>query len=357
MIARRYRLTHPHAGDVDLPLLVPAFSSKGFPFIRRGKSNKTSTYSGLANALIEFPGYSRVSVLVSAFDIYHRHFVPPEGKDEEVFESLRNCRVVFVDSGGYELASEFDSTEVKSFQYKPKIGFGSGEYEQVLNVLKKPSRKLHCVIANFDHRTKGLRLHEQIQRARTLFVRYPDFMSDFIIKPFSRTGKIIDFGEFKKSDFANLKGFGIIGVTEKELGSKLADRVKNIALLRKGLTEAGIGAPIHVWGGLDPIISPLYFFAGAEIFDGVSWLRYAYKDGVAINRESNSVLEAKIGISASADLSRRLTCIDNLQTLDGLSVALQQWVDFDGENFDMFHANVKERLKAAHTSMQTMGIS
>ena len=94
-------------------------------------------------------------------------------------------------------------------------------------------------------------------------------------------------------DFANLRGFNIIGVTEKDLGANLLDRLMRVAILRKGLDDVGVNAPIHLWGGLDPILTPLFFFAGAEIFDGISWLRYAYNKGIAINRECYAVVESK----------------------------------------------------------------
>jgi hypothetical protein len=36
--------------------------------------------------------------------------------------------------------------------------------------------------------------------------------------------------------------------------------------------------------------------------------------------------------------------LDNLTALTGLTIALQQWVDFDGNDFSMFHPEVKQDL-------------
>ena len=140
---------------------------------------------------------------------------------------------------------------------------------------------------------------------------------------------------------------------KKELGDKLWDRLKSIARLRRGLDDANIDSPIHVWGGLDPIITPLLFFAGASIFDGVSWLRYAYKDGVAICRESAIILNEGIGVTASRPFANHLTALQNLRFLEHLAVALQEWVDFEGESFEMFDHAIAGKLERAYKTMKT----
>src|SRR3712207_4761631 len=121
---------------------------------------------------------------------------------------------------------------------------------------------------------------------------------------------------FRSEDFANLGGFDIVGIAEKELGRDPLERLRTVARFRKRLDEAKISAPIHIWGGLDPVMTPLYFFAGAEIFDGVSWLRYAYRNGVAINRDSHSILSETMGISASSNENNLYAGITNLRFLD-----------------------------------------
>ncbi len=49
--------------------------------------------------------------------------------------------------------------------------------------------------------------------------------------------------------------------------------MQNIAKLRKALDKAGLNIPLHVFGSLDTVTTPLYFLAGADIFDGLTWLR------------------------------------------------------------------------------------
>ena len=54
-------------------------------------------------------------------------------------------------------------------------------------------------------------------------------------------------------------------VIEKELGDSALVRMERIARLRRALDDAEVKAPVHVFGALDPILSCMYFLAGAEI--------------------------------------------------------------------------------------------
>jgi hypothetical protein len=304
MLARRSSLPHPITGEVDLPLLVPAFSSKGFGLRGTRRPGHRLEYTPLVYELSDFARSESTAVLVSAYDLHFGHFNAPEFPDYEPQDYLRNAQLVFMDSGGYELVPDFDSTEPRDFPHQIKPGFESEEYAAVLERYTSLEDPLPLVVANFDYGSRRKPLHEQIEEARALFHRFPRCTTNFIIKPWTKSGEVVDPRDLSPTALADLRGFDIIGVTEKELGRNVFDRLKGIAALRKGLDEAGNTAPIHVWGGLDPIMTPLFFFAGAQIFDGVSWLRYAFKNGVAMNRECHSVLNEDMGITASRTLNR-----------------------------------------------------
>ena len=64
--------------------------------------------------------------------------------------------------------------------------------------------------------------------------------------------------------------------------------------LRRLLDHAGVESPIHVFGELDPLYTPLYFAAGGEMFDGLGWLRYTYREGVAVHRDATAILDRQI---------------------------------------------------------------
>ena len=77
----------PTAG-VDTPLLVPSFSSRGFP-------NLAVLHDFLSSEVPE-------ASLVSAYDIHHR-LLPPK--------SVNGSDLVIVDSGGYEAKLTYDPDE------------------------------------------------------------------------------------------------------------------------------------------------------------------------------------------------------------------------------------------------------
>ncbi len=351
MLARRSALDHPLFGRIELPLLVPAFSSKGFVFKTTARGSSKRIYSEIAYELADFGGRPSAAVLVSAYDLFFDHFDAPK-LSHRPEEYLRETKIVFLDSGGYELISHFDSTETRVSPYTPRPGYGLEQYETVLQRLSAQKQALPLVIANFDYATDGQPLSKQISAARALFNKYPGCLADFIIKPWQARGSVVEPSKLSRSDLCELRGFHIIGVTEKDLGKNTFDRLQRVAELRYRFTDAGITAPIHVWGGLDPLLSPLFFFAGAEILDGVSWLRYAYRNGVAMERQSSAILK-EIGVTASQQLMHAYAALDNLTFLDGLTIALQQWVDFDGNDFNMFHPDVKQELRRAYGAMKT----
>ncbi len=275
MLARRSTLTHPLAGQLDLPFLVPAFSSKGFDFHTKGRGKKKSEYSEVAYELAEFGQYPAGSVLVSAYDLHFGHFKAPDLPKNRSEDYLRNASLVFLDSGGYELSSDFDLTESRKYEYRPKDGFTERDYRKILAESRNLKLQLPLIISNFDFGTIRKPLSEQIASARLIFRENPDAISDFILKPWTKDSKMVDPERLSESDIKTLRGFDIIGVTEKDLGKNLFDRIKAIASLRYKLDSVGIDAPIHIWGGLDPISTPLFFFAGAQIFDGISWLLFS----------------------------------------------------------------------------------
>jgi hypothetical protein len=291
---------------------------------------------------------SQRSVLLSAYDIHFGHFRAPDLSPQAPLVYLNNVGIAFIDSGGYELAPEYDSTEPRRFSREPER-FSVADYHAVLDRLVEKGAPGPLVIANYDHRRKRTSLEQQVREARATFTRYRSFASDFILKPWK--GKYVDPVDLSDSDIASLRGFDVLGVTEKELGKDLIDRLKRIALLRQKLDSQNLKAPIHVWGGLEPLSSPLYFFAGAQIFDGVSWLRYAYRNGLAIVRDTYCILR-DIGVGASNAMNQLYASLDNLTTLENMTVALQQWVDLDGEDFSMFAADVRKPLADAYQVMR-----
>jgi hypothetical protein len=120
-----------------------------------------------------------------------------------------------------------------------------------------------------------------------------------------------------------LNRFDVIGVTEKELGNSVLDRVRNLATLRTLLDDNGVRSPIHIFGGLDPLAVILYYVAGAEIFDGLTWLRYGFVDGVAVYRENFNVLKTPLDLLPPTARSHMLT--SNLAQLQRLAHSMREY--------------------------------
>jgi hypothetical protein len=245
---------------------------------------------------------------------------------------------------------EFDSTEPKQSFYEPEKNFDARSYEDILSILPKG----HPIAAtNFDHESVGKDLEKQIQSAQALFNRYPEFLSDFIIRPSGRA-RFVNVDDIIRH-IEKMRRFHIIGLTEKELGGSLLDKLVSIANLRSAMNRKGMDTPIHVWGGLDPVTSPLYFCAGAEIFDGVSWLRYGYYSDAAIPRDAYTALD--LGVQTSWRRAQAIRLAKNLSYLDALTIRMRTFVDEGGRDFSVFdthHGAIKEAYKALCTRIPEM---
>jgi len=348
VLARSSKIKHPLGGLIDLPRLVPAFSSKGFPFLkndknktRKLKSNSASSkknsnreISEVTLALETIGDFIKDSILVSAYDIFHSHLRKPE-------KFFKNKEIIFIDSGGYELGPDFDPTEPIHL-FTPRKKFTLANYAEVLQEL---SGELPFAVANFDYGTKQRPLLEQITAGQKLFAKFPTFLTDFIIKPVGDQ-RYLDVDEIIRH-VKKFRAFHILGIAEKDLGKDLIEKLKFVAKLRLAMDREDVSMPIHLWGGLDPIFTPLYFFAGAEIFDGISWLRYAYIDGVATYRDCYNVISE--GIETSTDHMRALSLSHNLTFLRSQSTNFREFVIHGAKRFDMFGSRAAALEKAYRT--------
>lgn len=334
MLARRTTLELPLGSTIDLPKLVPSFSSKGFPFFK--EKGREQPFSEVTLALEAIGPFINDSILISALDLHHGFLRRP-------YRFYRGKELVFIDSGGYELSLDWDSTEPIQGPYRfiQELNGGNtfslADYRKILNKLPE---NLSFIITNFDWETRKKPIEDQIISAQELFNQFPKHLHNFLIK--SGAKKYLDVNEIIPH-IEKLRAFDSIGLTEKELGKNIIDRLKRVSKIRAAMDRENVKVPIHIWGGLDPVFTPLYFFAGAEIFDGVSWLRYAYYNGMAIYRDAYNILE--LGIETSLDHARGLVLNQNVTFLQQLTTSLQQFADNEGKDFDMFnrHAEVFER--------------
>lgn len=236
------------------PLLLPSLSSKsGVPAVPNSMPHF-------------FPELISDPYLISAYDVHYGLSENPEF-----------VGILFLDSGGYEAlrdaqaAREGDRRGVENHPWNEDL------YRKVLEEfpLSQP-----VVAVSFDHPDHPLALEQQLDRADRLFPDREGLLREFLIKP-NPDDAFIDI-EVIRPHLDRLRKYPIIGVTDKELGESLFEKMQAVAKLRRALTDIDSEVPIHVFGSLDPLTAPLYFIAGADIFDGLAWLKYAFDAGRAI---------------------------------------------------------------------------
>lgn len=276
------------------PIIVPSYSSRGFPFI--------------ANIHNDTKRYLSKSSLVSAFDIYYNTI-----SEDEIYAS----DVLFIDSGGYEAKPISDLTEAYVDERLSRE-WSRDRYEIVLRKLQPFSR---LVVVNYDY-TNPQPITTQVDIAKELFQKLPDCATNFLYKPEVQGTNLINLDSLI-SNIHLIDSFSILGITEKELGNSLFDRCRNLFQIRTALLDARIEIPIHIFGCLDPSIMIAYFFCGADIFDGLAWLRYTIKDGLATYHSTATLLREEWSITENDLLITRW--ISNLEYLENLNRGMKRF--------------------------------
>ena len=306
MLCRTSSIRHPESElTLRTPLLIPSFSSRGFPSATRdGKSEIERTLQIAGEFITDV-------VLISAYDIHYNHLPSPD---------RIQCRpdAIFVDSGGYEVSDDDDYSSVVESTIRPN----PWTREDLESVHDRWPPEVPAVFVSFDHPRKRKPLADQVRDARRLFRRHPEQLSLLLLKPETARQSTLDRTiRAALADPEQLGFFHIVGVTEKELGRTMLDRMAQISRLRKAMDSAGARAPLHVFGALDPLTVCLYYIAGAEIFDGLTWLRYAYHEGVCIYRHNFGALGCELSTRDDQIILR--TMVNNVYALQSLRQHMQ----------------------------------
>ena len=232
--------------DVDTPLIVPSFSSHGFPHVE-------DIYNLMKDKLYGV-------CLVSALDIASRR-IPLDAADE--------VNLTLIDSGMYEARN----TPSRKLDYCLSEAEDDWARQEFMAVAGSIDRCANVIMVNYDSFES---VGQQIKQASQDFMCAPQAASDFLIKPESPTQllNVARLGQYIKE----LGKFDIIGITDREAGNSLAQRCSTIVMLRDILDDAGLNLPIHVFGAITPIEVLTYSFCGADIFDGLNWLRLRFSE-------------------------------------------------------------------------------
>jgi hypothetical protein len=336
------------------PLVIPSLSTRNVGRLDQeddqGRQRPPVSYASMA---LEFFGnHIDEALLVSAYDLHYRALHESEhllsGGSPTPFH---HPNLLMLDSGLYETRERvgYDDGYEKPKDWTPEM------YDELLAALPED---LSLAIVNYDLNADQLTESEQmsysaqLDRARRFFSAHTAFASVCLLKPERPRGFIEPLN--LTSSVAELKEFDIVAVTEKELGNTLFDRFAGLIALRRLLRENRVEAPIHVFGGLDPLLTPLYIACGAEIVDGVGWLRYAYseRNDTATYIESRPVLdldlESRVPTRLFYTLSDNLTYLRSLKSRLQLLIDSRDWRTFSpaqGEVLDEFLARVFSKME------------
>ena len=272
MFARRSSIFVDGHPVVETPLLLPSFSSKGFPEINK--------IMGMMGEFITRP------ILVSAYDVHYQN-IP---------KKITFSELIFLDSGGYEARVDHDLSEAYRYSYQPKK-WNRRYYE---SVLKEWKSKIPTIVVNYDTPTQFALLAEQLRAAEDLRNTHHRHLWEFLVKPESKKDDFVPIEKLIKQ-VSRLRDFAVIGITEKEIDQSLFGAMTKIARLRTAMDQAEVSTPIHIFGSLDPLTSVLYFVAGAEIFDGLTWLRFGYDRGRTVYYQNYAAFRDREGIRRAID--------------------------------------------------------
>ena len=219
------------------PLLVPSFSSRGF--------------SPIGPRFERFSPHTAAASLVSAYDIHHEALP---------LAAAYGSDIVFLDSGGYEGYSSSELSVPKPWSV-----------EAYRDVLSRLENRTTIVPVSFDYENRQP-TEDQVVAATHLANDFSQFPWDCLFKPESIELRFVNVEAILNLIPATPR-FAVFGFTETELGSSILERARNILKIRTTLNDQGRDTPIHIFGCLDPRAIRFYFAAGADIFDGLQWLR------------------------------------------------------------------------------------
>ncbi len=290
------------------PLVIPSFSSRAKP--------PTSLADFLTTTLESIVG----PILVSAYDVENAR---SNGARVDVVAEIVKASPSFVllDSGGYEALWNDKAVKAGLIKEDRVPAWSRNDHA---GVLAKWPNDLPLLAVTFDVPDEQPELDKQIDAAEELAARFPNHSIEMLVKPPRGSFDLVELEGLAP----RLAQFPIIGVTEDEIGTSMADRLRFLAAFRDILDNTGASVPIHIFGGLDPMMTPLYFAAGADVFDGLSWLRYAYEGHMGIYDKSHVATEYPLESQDEQVWSMRRRNIERLVDLQLALVRFAKSGDF-----------------------------
>jgi hypothetical protein len=323
-LAERREVKFGKALTIPTPMLVPSFSSR-VPKVEKPFRASEEFICG--------------PLLISAYDVGHRLLLPPYD-----FGSA-----IFLDSGGYEISKIADLSDVADQSDNPR----KWSEEDHAAVLADWKPKVPSAIISYDNPRDRHTIKEQIKLAKKLKLPKADMVREILLKPETERQDLIQLENVIRS-VRDLEPFQIIGVTEKEIGHSVLDRMVNVARLRQALTAIGLSTPIHVFGSLDTVTTLFYFVAGADIFDGLTWLRYAFKEGRTLYRQDFGISD--FGISTKSYSVEAQCWHHNYGYMRDMELEMQRFpINYDFGAFEHHGKLLKKAYESVEATLAALG--
>ena len=295
----------------NLPLFVYSYASRGFPDL----------ISLVQCTLPHVPSY-----LLSLYDYED---IPSE------LVSADDPRFRIWDSGGYEaMVCPTCRNAVNAKKWD------EDSYTDTANQIPWNGRD---VLVSYDTPCKPQCIQQQVESALHLYTKVKgDYSKDLLIHLVDDTTPHVLAETLRpyKNDFQ------ILGLTEKEIAPTWVHGVRFIHRLRLALSTLGTDQyiPIHVFGCFDSKTVARFALAGADIFDGLTWLRYLFLNGdVLYQREFEFAIPVEQLLTADLELSRMLHNVRGMEQLrNDLTYAIYT---NDMEAFEIEILNISEGLK------------
>src|SRR5713101_43256 len=155
MLAARREIRMDGRKVVGTPLLIPSFSSKGFP--------------EMLDLLAVAERFITDVTLVSAYDAFYHRLEPP----------VTFADLVFLDSGGYEAGKDQEHSDLGYQTEDPKPW--TQDYYQL--VLQRWPYNVPTVAVSFDHPDVRLPTARQIDRAISFLPARHNLIASMLLKP------------------------------------------------------------------------------------------------------------------------------------------------------------------------------
>lgn len=229
------------------PAYIPSFSSRDDPYLK-----------DRINVLLE--GIPQQVILISAYDYYNlkkdNHITP-----EFIKKSFKN-KLLFLDSGGFEL--QFSEED----EWNPK------KYGEVLSELDPQYYVGYDRIPTYDRISDTISI---VEKSIEFFKEFNRNKGRVLLFHFSiKNTPINEIDSIVNIVTENNEFIDIIGFPEREIGANIIQSCLFVKRLKERLDQRGIVKPIHIFGCSDPRSILLLVLSGADIFDGLGWIKYAF---------------------------------------------------------------------------------